>query len=107
MISKQSTRQALPDVSALARRQASVWRALGDRLRHLELTAEVAAPVGRVAAHLPEPMRTPIRRWHLNNVDGPLGSAMRLLILGDPVSPHEADLALGAGLTVSLLKGGL
>jgi SAM-dependent methyltransferase len=52
-------------------------------------------------------MRTPIRRWHLNNVDGPLGYAMRLLILGDPVSPHEADLALGAGLIVSLLKGGL
>jgi len=97
----------LPGISGLTAEPPATWHALGARLHDLGLRPEVAAPIARVASHLPEPLRIPLWRSALGGRDDRLGVAMALLMFGQEVAERKARAALGPRLITRLLRAGL
>jgi SAM-dependent methyltransferase len=85
----------LPDASRLLDLPASTWRALGERLRAVEFN------VGNVESILfvaPAPLaawRLPIRIWHARKRGDLAATALRMLVLGDPVTRAKAQEVFG------------
>src|SRR5258708_275057 len=96
----------LPDASKLLSLPEPTWRALGDRLRALGLATDRTRAASLAGRRLPGPMRRPIRKWHLRQMQDPAGFAMRMLMYADPVTRPEADAAIGATLVAELLSVG-
>ena len=97
---------ALPDVSRVLDLPEERWRALGARLRELDVAARHAA-IGSVGGRLFEPACAPLRRWHLRRADEPVDRAVRMFCLGDPITDAEAASALGDALLGELAAVGL
>jgi hypothetical protein len=94
---------ALCDLSRLDRFNGSDAQALLFRLRELGVDRQALQPFSRLCERLPEPLRNPIRRWHVRRVAPPLGPILRAFFFADPVPEHELRLALGASALFSTL----
>src|SRR5947209_2445214 len=97
---------ALPDLDGIAALPPERWRALAARLRRIGVTRALAGDVARVGGRLPDPLRLPLRRWHLRRRHGPAACAVRLLMFSDPVAVVEAQEALGGNLLDDLVACG-
>lgn len=86
---------ALPDVSRFERLSFGELAALGDRLRALGLTPDGTADVMRICDGLFDPLRLPMRRYHLRQRADPLAAAMRLFLLKDAIPRDAARAVLG------------
>lgn len=96
---------ALPDISRLAAHHDRI-RDLGRTLHRIGVTLAAAAPIVRPASVVPVAQRKPIRSYYLRKMRDARGYAMRMLMFGDPVTPDEATVALGA-LVGPLVDAGL
>jgi len=85
----------LPDVSRFEAFGADTFRALGKRLRTVGLDADAVAPISRICERLIDPLRTPMRRYHLRKRTDLVAYAMRMFVFGDPVTRAEAQSVLG------------
>lgn len=97
----------LPDASRLSRLGVAQCAALAARLRAIELDAEQVGEISSIGASLLDPLRPPMRRWHLRRRTDPLAFAMRLLVFGDPITTQQARAALGNFPLERLLDCGL
>jgi SAM-dependent methyltransferase len=97
----------LPEISRFAQVDDAQWRALGLRLKEIGLESKCIDPIASVGEGLPLLLRAPLRRWHLERLDGPAARAMRLLVFDDPISQSEASEVLGQPLCATLLEAGL
>jgi SAM-dependent methyltransferase len=96
----------LPDVSRMLAPGPGGWRELAQRLAAIGLDAGAVHPFAAIGERLIDPLRAPLRRWHLRRRADALGWAMRLLMFQDPVSAAEAEAALGSGLLAKLRAAG-
>jgi methylase of polypeptide subunit release factors len=87
---------ALCDLSRLDRFTGSDAEAFLCRLREIGVNRQTLQPFSRLCERLPDPLRSPIRRWHLRRVPPPLGPILRAFFFGDPVPEDELRQALGA-----------
>lgn len=85
----------LPAIDCLTAAGFEFWKALGARWRAIGLTAEAARPFTKIGERLAEPLRGPMRRWHLRQTAGLPELAMRLLMFADPIAPEEAAAVAG------------
>ena len=85
----------LPDLRALLAMPPEQLRALGTRLRAVGLDRPFLGKLARVGERLDDPLRAPLRVWHLRRSSGPAAAAARMLIFQDPVTSDEAAAVLG------------
>jgi SAM-dependent methyltransferase len=105
----------LPDVSRLASFPTERWSALGRRFQEIGVTSRAWAPFAQLAALTPDPRHAALAKWHLRRIAEPSAYAMRMMSFCDPVTPAEAQQALGdvcpverlvdAGLLVATEEG--
>jgi len=85
----------LPDIAKMTALDPALWRALGTRLRTIEVTIARVQEVTQVGVFMLNAARAPMRKWHLRKMHDAAGYAMRMLMFDDPVSHAEAEAALG------------
>jgi SAM-dependent methyltransferase len=71
------------------------------------VTTDRAGRISRVCRRMPTRLALPLRRWHLRRMQGGGAVAMRMLLFNDPVTPREAEGALGEDLLRTLVEAGL
>ena len=99
---------ALPDIDRLRTLSPEDWRALGSRIRAISYTAEDSEPIRELGSKANNPFRAPMAKWHARRVTEPWGTALRMLLLSDPVTEAEARGVLGDALALErLLEAGL
>jgi SAM-dependent methyltransferase len=90
-----SRRVALPDVERLLSIPDATLRSLAERLRAVGLSAALLSKLARTGERLDDALRAPMRVWQARRMAGPAATALRALVLGDPVDRDEARAALG------------
>lgn len=86
---------SLSDTSKLTSITDPAWRALGDRLRAIDLTTQSTAPLLAAASGVHALMRKAVVRWHLRRAKGLIPVALRMLVFGDPIGEDDARAVLG------------
>jgi len=86
---------SLPDTSKLTSLPDSAWRALGARLRSIDVTTAGTAPHLATAGNVHPLMRKAVVRWHLRRAEGLVPLALRMLVYGDPIKEDDARAVLG------------
>ena len=86
---------SLPDTSKLSSLPDAAWRALGDRLRSIDITTAGTAPLLQTAGDVHPLMRKAVVRWHLRRAEGLVPLALRMLVFGDPIKEDDARAVLG------------
>jgi SAM-dependent methyltransferase len=98
----------LPDVRRLATLAPAQWSTLGRRFREIAFTSRACAPFAQLGALTPDSRHPALAKWHLRRLQTPAAFAMRMLSFCDPVTPGEAQEALGDDLALGdLLEAGL
>lgn len=97
---------ALPDVSRLLDLSPTSCRALAERLRAAGVQKGATAAYAGIDESLPQPMRAPLRNWHLRRERTPLTLAARMFIFMDPIDRAGAAEVVGE-LLPELLSIGL
>ncbi|MBI2395357.1 MAG: methyltransferase [Deltaproteobacteria bacterium] len=92
----------LVDASKLARVPPAVWRALGARLRDLDLAGARQGAL-RIGRGVPIELRAPVRRRRLRASRDDIATLLRLLCFEDAVPADDVVRALGASITGALL----
>jgi SAM-dependent methyltransferase len=98
---------SLPDASRLLSLPKQQWRRLGLRLEEIGVNATYVRCINQAGSRLINPVRAPLRKWHLRRLVGPAAYAVRLLMFGEGVKAAEAQLALGKELLSDLIDVGL
>jgi len=108
---------ALPDVDRLRALAPDEWRALGRRLAAIGYAAEASESIRELVSQANNPARAPMAKWHARRINAPLGPALRMLLLADPVTETEVRAAVGdvlplerwleAGLLVRTAEGAI
>ncbi len=70
-------------------------QALVQRLRQVGIDRPALRALTAICEELPEPLRQPIRSFHLRRVESPRGPLIRALFFGDPVPEVELAEAVG------------
>lgn len=86
---------SLPDTSKLSSVPDPAWRALGVRLRSIDITTATTAPLLQAAGNVHPLMRKAVTRWHLRRAEGLIPLALRMLVFGDPIKESDARAVLG------------
>ncbi|MCK6586976.1 MAG: methyltransferase, partial [Polyangiaceae bacterium] len=86
---------SLPDTSKLSSVPDPAWRALGVRLRSIDITTASTAPLLQAAGNVHPLMRKAVTRWHLRRAEGLIPLALRMLVFGDPIKESDARAVLG------------
>jgi len=97
----------LPDASRLLSLRPEEWRQLHSRLREIGLTEDYVGQITKVGEQLLDIAIPPLRNWHARRLREPAAYAMRMLMLDDPVTSEEAQLALSEYLLEKLIAVGL
>jgi SAM-dependent methyltransferase len=97
----------LPDVSRLPSASAEEWAQLRTRLQEIGLTEEYVGQITRIGERLLDVAIPPLRNWHARRLREPAAYALRMLMLGDPVTGEEAQFTLGKLLLEKLINAGL
>src|SRR5580700_9733430 len=97
----------LPDVSRLPSVSAEEWAQLRTRLQEIGLTEEYVGQITRIGERLLDIAIPPLRNWHARRLREPAAYALRMLMLGDPVTGEDAQLTLGKLLLEKLINAGL
>lgn len=69
--------------------------AFKQRLHDVGVSRESLRPISKLCERLPEPLRVPIRHYHLRQLAAPLGPILRAFFFGDAVPEGELTHALG------------
>lgn len=94
----------LPDIDRLSLLSDQDIQALLARFAEVGLTREAIAPFASLGEGLAEPLRRPIRLWHLRREASPLVLLLRLFVFMDPISDEETLRALGNRDLLAVLK---
>jgi len=86
---------SLPDTSKLSSVPDPAWRALGARLRSIDITTAATAPLLQTAGDVHPLMRKAVVQWHLRRAEGLIPLALRMLVFGDPIKEADARSVLG------------
>jgi SAM-dependent methyltransferase len=86
---------ALPDATRLHDLPPDAWRRLGHHLKAIGYTGATSLPIRQLVPVGTSPAHTPMAKWHARRVAKPWGAALRMFLLGDPVTDEEARAALG------------
>jgi len=96
----------LPDIARLELLPASAWRAFGERLLSIGFDDTYLAPFDRIAPEVRGSPRDVILAWHLRQRSEPAAWALRMFVVGDPVTEAEAAAVLGGDLLDQLTRVG-
>lgn len=97
----------LPDASRLPSVRGEEWLQLRARLKEIGLTEEYVGQITRVGERLLDIAVPPLRNWHARRRREPAACALRMLMLGDPVTEEDAHLTLGKLLLEKFIEAGL
>jgi methylase of polypeptide subunit release factors len=97
---------SLPDAGGLDRIAKATVRALGQRLRALELPKAYDAILA-LGGQFPDALTRPIRVWHLRRSSELVAFAMRCWMYDDPIAEKDARAVLGALPLELFLEHGL
>ncbi|MGD0783555.1 MAG: hypothetical protein ABSA30_11920 [Candidatus Aminicenantales bacterium] len=87
--------------------RAEEWLQLRARLQEIGLTEEYVGQITRVGERLLDIAVPPLRNWHARRRREPAAYALRMLMLGDPVTAEEAQFTIGKPLLEKLIEAGL
>lgn len=99
---------ALCDLSRLDRFTPTHAAMFRQCLLEVGVTRAALHPITEICEGWPDPLRSPVRRWHLRRIVAPLGPVLRALFFADPVDEAElADAMARPVLFAALVDAGL
>ena len=101
-------RSELPAIDGISKLTPAVWRQFRDRLCQIGFAAGYPTHLMRpgIGMHAAS-LQRPLVIWHMRQRRDAVAHVLRMFVLGDPIAPEDAAVALGRDLLNILIAAGI